>query len=115
MKLIDKDRIVAEIERRVQNCAKQREEMLNAQCYTLADDASARMGELTCIKDFLDTLESKEVDFEKEIDDYINTHFSECEDGVLISDSSSMELTLLDITPLAKHFYELGLKAQKGE
>lgn len=62
MKLIDKDALVAEIERRIESCAKQREDMFNVQCYTLADDASARMGELKCIQDFLDTLEVKEVD-----------------------------------------------------
>ena len=59
---ISKSALVAEIEKRIGNCAKQREDMLDVQCYTLADDASARIGELNCIKDFLDTLESKEVE-----------------------------------------------------
>lgn len=62
---------------------------------------------------FLDTLEVKRMDLEKEIDDYINEHFSECEDGVLISDANSKELTLLDAASIARHFFELGLKAQK--
>ena len=57
---IDKAAIVAEIERRIESCAKQRKDMLNVQCYTLADDVSARMGELNCIKDFIDTLEVKD-------------------------------------------------------
>lgn len=65
------------------------------------------------ILSFIDTLEVKEADLEKEIDDYVNEHFSECDDGVLISDANSKELTLLDITPLAKYFFELGLKSQK--
>ena len=43
-------------------------------------------------------------DLEKEIDDYTNSNFSECEDGVLISDAYSMELTLLDVAPMARHF-----------
>lgn len=60
----------------------------------------------------LGTLEVKEVDLDREIDDYINEHFSECDDGVLISDANSKELALLDITPLAKHFFELGLSSQ---
>ena len=54
------------------------------------------------------------VDLEKEIDDYVNEHFSECDDGVLVSDANSTELTLLDVTSIARHFFELGLKAQKG-
>ena len=59
--LIDKTALVAEIERRIESCAKQREDMLDVRCYTLADDASARMGELSRIQDFIDTLEAKEV------------------------------------------------------
>ena len=43
-------------------------------------------------------------DLEKEIDDYTNSNFSECEDGVLISDAYLMELTLLDVAPMARHF-----------
>lgn len=62
MGLIDKSAVVAEIAKRIENCAKQREDMLDVQCYTLADGASARMGELNCIQDFLDTLEVKESD-----------------------------------------------------
>ena len=77
--LIDKDAVVAEIERRIESCAKQREDMLNVQCHTLADDASARMGELNCIKDFLVTLEAKEVD----LDNFIKEEFNKysCVDG----------------------------------
>ena len=67
---------------------------------------------LSRILSLIDTLEVKEVDLEKEIDDYMNEHFSECGDGVLISDANSTELTLLDATSIARHFYELGLKGQ---
>ncbi len=59
---IDKAAVMAEINRRIGNCARQREDMLSVQCYTLADDASARIGELNCIQDFIDTLEVKEID-----------------------------------------------------
>lgn len=63
---IPKSVILGEIDKRIESCAKQREDMLKVQCYTLADDASARMGELNCIKDFLDTIETKEVVAEQE-------------------------------------------------
>lgn len=46
---------------------------------------------------FLDTLEVKEVDLEEEYRDYIN-----CDNG-----HTAFEI--------AKYFFELGLKAQKGE
>ena len=57
---IELDAVMAEIERRIESCAKQREDMLNVQCHTLADDASARMGELNCLQDFIGTLEVKD-------------------------------------------------------
>ena len=50
-------------------------------------------------------------DLEKEIDDYTNSNFSECEDGVLLSDAYSMELTLLDVAPMARYFAQW----QKGQ
>jgi hypothetical protein len=52
---------------------------------------------LMSILSFINTLEVKEVDFEKEYKDFINS-----------DNGRSMFET-------AKHFFELGLKAQKGE
>lgn len=53
----------------------------------------------------LDTLEVKEVDLEKEYEEYV------VDDPIfgnfITNDTMGMEL--------AKHFFELGLKAQKGE
>ena len=102
MKLIDKAAAVAVIENRIEICAKQREDMLNVQCYTLADDASARMAELNFIKDSFDTLEVKEVDLNEEIEKCLKKH-------------SMLAVGKKDFTDIAKHFFELGLKAQKGE
>jgi hypothetical protein len=67
-----KSALILELERRIKRCAKQREDMLNVHCYTLADDASARMGELRCFQDFLDTIEVKEMDL------IIHTIIAEC-------------------------------------
>ena len=105
MKLIDKDALVAEIERRIENCAKQREDMLNVQCHTLADDASARMGELNCIKDFLDTIKVKEVELTWEDVREI------CTQSVLV------EIDLGGLVSDEKHYTEVlkRFKAQKGE
>ena len=62
---------------------------------------------------FLDTLEAKEVDLEKAIDDYIYTH-----DGrkrlALELDWKCCNLTLKggdEIIKFAKHFFELGVRA----
>ena len=79
---IPKSAVVAEIERLVNN-------------YDKALDYEAALED---VRNFLDTLEVKEVDLKKEYRDYIN-----CDNGH----------TMFEI---AVHFFELGLKAsQKGE
>jgi hypothetical protein len=100
MKLIDKDAVVAEIERIKLIIG-------NPFCLNNIAKASWVARKDTCedILSFLDTLEVKEVDLEKEIQTF------------------SMELAMKenngdwekDIRTTAKYFFELGLKAQKGE
>ena len=106
--LIDKAAVVAEIERLKERFIAFHHRDGN----NWPLDNYGKMRAYNEVLSFLDTLEVREVNLEKEIDDYINGHFSECDDGVLISDANSKELTLLDITPLAKHFFELGLSSQ---
>ena len=58
---------------------------------------------------FLDTLEVKEVDLEKEIKDYLRKQ-------PIAARSQGTDLRLVPSPEkIAKHFFELGLKAQKGE
>ncbi len=67
---------------------------------------------------FLDTLDVKEVNLDDKIYDYINAHYSEGCDGGMISDAHNDigGVTYSDLTTIAEHFYELGLKAaQEGE
>ena len=61
------------------------------------------------ILNIIDTLEVKEVDLEKEIQD----HIKECLDVKF--PTTDVELIKKDVVYTAKKFYELGLKAQKGE
>ena len=92
---ISKSAVVAEIERMFQNeypCD-------NSEQETGYDCA------LYELQDFLDTIEVKEVDLEKEIDEWYNTKASKEFENVFYD----------DIEKFAKHFFELGLKAQKGE
>ncbi len=67
--------------------------------------------------DFSINSESKKVDLDDKIHDYINTHYSEGCDGGMISDAHNDigGVTYSDLTAIAKHFFELGIKAQKGE
>ena len=62
---------------------------------------------------FLDTLEEKEIDLDDKIYDYINAHYSEGCDGGMISDAHNDIGGVMhsDLTSLAEHFFELGMRA----
>ena len=68
-------------------------------------------GTLDNILSFLDTLEVKEVDLEKELESWRHNHFH----GRRDKEASGEYLERVSQLELAKHFFELGLKAQKGE
>ena len=65
--------------------------------------------------EFIPTLEVKEVDLDKDIRTYLTNRFNIYEDGVLQSKKSGLPLSAYDIIKVAEHFFELGLKTQKGE
>lgn len=96
--LIDKAVVVAEINR-----------VLNS--YDPNEITSGRYA-LVSLRDFLDTLEVKEVDLEKELET-LNSLLYDL-DGVAVKGTTSY-LTVEDIKDIAKRFFELGLKAKKGE
>ena len=87
--LIDKSAVVAEIERL--QCPE------HGYC-------------LDTLLDFLDTLEVKEMDLEKEITPSSVENML-CYFGVQSIDDMDSE----NLAEFARHFFELGLKAQKGE
>jgi hypothetical protein len=96
MKLIDKSALAAEIKRLID-----RSEYSEVYDYAFRDGNNA-----VCVHilHFLDTLETKEVDLDRAIDKWI------CDDAITHEDCS-----ISDVISTAKHFFELGLKAQKGE
>ena len=91
---IPKSALVAEIERLVDK-GKYHEEFDCAY-------RDGNNGALYALKDKLDTLEMKEVDLEKELDS-------------MITPELKFHKALPSLFDVAKHFFELGLKAQKGE
>ena len=94
MKLIDKDALIAEIERRIKGLKDCR-----------ADTIAGYAGEISGLKNllsFLYTLEVKKVNLEKEIQSWVE-------------DNSVNGYYREDVYETAEHFFELGLKAQKGE
>ena len=86
---IDKDALVAEIEKRIN--------------FNGALNAYSRLDECYAILSILDTLEVKEVDLEKEIE----THLKDCLDVKF--PTTDIELIKKDVTYTAKKFFELGL------
>lgn len=63
----------------------------------------------------LDTLEIKEVDLEKEIDEYMKLHHLHIKDGGrIIFENDDTPNFMCDFHDIAKYFFELGIKS-KGE
>jgi len=110
MEYISKSALVAEIE----NLENTYKEYPTHNSY----EEGLKDGRLIGYKDALhkiNTLEVKEVDLETSIDDYINSHFTEGCDGGMISDWYKVlgGVYYKDLKEIAKHFFELGLKAQE--
>ena len=103
MELIDKDKIVREIKKRI----KETESMQPKFDQFWAGQNSAFKG----ILKILDTIETKEVDLDKELKTLDDTLFDL--DGVAVQGATSY-LTVEDVKDIAKHFYELGLKQRIG-
>ena len=99
MELIDKAAVVAEIERR-------KHKLLDSIIRARDKEWVVRTThQLNRIISFLNTLEVKEVDLEKEIEKYLLTNAT-----LLIGGDSK-----LVVHHIAKHFFELGLKMKGGE
>lgn len=105
MGLIDKDYIVADIKRRIKT---------NKECMLGLKNLDYYQGKVDALNDtiyLLDTLEVKEVDLEKELNTWRHNHFH----GRRDKEASGEYLERVTQLGLAKHFFELGLKSQKGE
>ena len=96
--LIDKDALAAEIDARYNECLK-RAKFTDFDYWNAKADAYRNV--LVILND---TLKVKEVDLEREIDNWI------CDNAITHEDCS-----VIDVISTAKHFFELGLKAYKGE
>jgi len=97
-KYIDKDAIVTEIERYKHKA----DERLKIKNRALLEDMKDLALQNLCgnLLNFINTLEVKEVDLEKEIEKYLDVNNIEY----------GFQVKLFDF---ARHFYELGLKVQK--
>ena len=99
MKLIDA--VVAEIEK------------IRAKWFGINNDFSdGQKVALTKVLSLIDTLEVKEVDLNREMQAFAFLYL----EPLKISDSNiGISITMAQLYRCAKHFFELGIKAQKGE
>ena len=64
----------------------------------------------------IDTLEVKEVDLEKELNDFIEQQKAFVNDDRVVEYNNGDTFNhIYDLLNIAKHFFKLGLNAQKGE
>ena len=117
MKLIDKDALVAEIDKIIADETESIKSFEHSKNVSELQRSNARIDVLTHLCSLLDTLEVKEVDLEKHLKEDIEDVFFDL-NGVAVKGATHC-LTVEDVKDIAKHFYELGMvasnKAQKGE
>ena len=112
--LIDKAAVVAGIEDKINKYTKRGEES------DAKRDGYGMYwgGVLSCLNEvssFLDTLEVKEVDLGKEVTNWWNDRYKKINDDYEFGKYNGHYMENSTIISLAKHFFELGLKVQKGE
>lgn len=100
--LIDKDALVLEIRKRLLPVIRDKH---------YDEWEEGQDSERQTILDIINALEVKEVDLEKELDTWRHNHFH----GRRDKEASGEYLERITQLGLAEHFFELGLKAQKGE
>lgn len=101
MELIDKDVLLTEIENRIDRCnTKKRSCPVNTQVEVLCDNKIHAYKEVLSL---IDTLEVKEVDLEKYYHEFLQKEWFGNSHVRTISEMMAFT---------AKHFFELGLKAQ---
>ena len=94
---IDKSTVVAEINRVVNS-------------YDPTNEITSGRYTLVRLRNFIETLEVREVDLEKELNDWRHNHFH----GRRDKDANGEWLERISQLELAKHFFELGLNVSKG-
>ena len=119
MKLIDKDALVAEIEKLIN-------EIYNGQPFdSLSRERQVALWYVKSIMSSVNSLEVKEVDLEDEIEKYVyslphsvtgtSSYVSDIKSPIARDFGVRHDWSYKYVEQIAKHFFELGLKAQKGE
>ena len=114
--LIDKDTLVVEIKRRLKFVEKR---LRRNNSYSERGNAAWERDEAldnvyNSLLYFINTLEVEEVDLEKIINDYFKDWKFDDELDIMVK-PNNYSASFTDLKEIAKHFFELGLKAQKGK
>lgn len=106
MKLIEKDTLLAEIKERIKTYNKG---------YANGDDR--RADALKVLLHDINNFEVKEVDFGTEVYKYMGEHFNvyDDENQTLQAKDKKSLIGRVDVENIAKHFFELGIKAAQKE
>lgn len=106
---IELDALIAEVESKIEKYTKRGEES-DAKCDGYGMYWGGVISCLNEVRTLCDTLEVKEVNLKEEVDKIWKPRFSLGWD-----DKSLLSVSYKGFEEIAKHFFELGLKAQKGE
>lgn len=112
MKLIDKDALITEIDRQIK--------LFGSENYKCSDRLTVeeRLFTLNSIKEFIDTLEVKDVDLEKESELIANGIMISVQSnkyGTNIYNTKRNDFNHYHLQMAARKGIEFGIKAQKGE
>ena len=108
---IDKDALIAEADRRLDELYNLLPDASKVENGTITISEACNTGKYTALesfKDYVDTLEVKEVDLEKELESWRHNHFH----GRRDKEASGEYFERVSQLDLAKHFFELGLQAR---
>ena len=108
---IPKSALVAEIEGRISQLESKYEELSDLEIWITAKEIEYKVNGLKEALSIVNTLEMKEADLNKELESWRHNHFH----GRRDKEASGEYLERVSQLDLAKHFFELGLKSQKGE
>ena len=104
MEFINKELIANELKRRIDFCNKIADASAELNLHNSLEANELLIRQYENLLSFLDTLEVKEVDLEKEVEDWVKTGPHTSYPWCTIPDA---------IRITAEHFYELGLKTRK--
>ena len=114
-KYIEAEKLIADIKRQIESAAQKADisysvdDVENEKKYDVERNVLERLLKLvTSLQQ-----EQPEVDLEKEIEEQINIYYNECEKKLNQMSDDDTDIGFLTLNNFARHFYELGLKAQK--